>query len=142
MPAPAAVPQPSTTRQRGRRRQGQMRAPFFRAEAPACLPAPPPACMPCHRAPARPTSAGGQRPRACHALRSSSGGSAAPLERARDEQEQEAGPLRLTSARVATAHDRAGTVGRSISEHFFFMQAPIACAVISLFGEADLAGGC
>ena len=45
MPAPAAVPQPSTTRQRGRRRQGQMRAPFFRAEAPACLPACTPPCL-------------------------------------------------------------------------------------------------
>ncbi len=45
MPAPAAVPQPpTTTRQRGRRRQGQMRAPFFRAEAPSCLP-PLPACF-------------------------------------------------------------------------------------------------
>jgi hypothetical protein len=61
MPAPAAVPQPSTTRQRDRRRQGQMRAPF-RAETAACLPAPPPACMPCQRAPTRPASAGGQRP--------------------------------------------------------------------------------
>ncbi len=50
--------------------------------------------------------------------------------------------LRLTSARVATAHAGAGTVGRAASEHFFYMQAPIACAVISLFGEAGLAGEC
>jgi hypothetical protein len=31
---------PPTTRQRGRRRQGQMHAPFFRAETPACPPCP------------------------------------------------------------------------------------------------------
>ncbi len=41
-----------------------------------------------------------------------------PLERARDEQEQEEGPLRLTSARVARAH--AGAVGRAAGEHFFY----------------------
>ncbi len=75
-----------------------------------------PGPVPCHRAPARPTSSGGQRPRACHPLPRSSGGSAAPLERAREEQEQEAGQLRLTSARVARAHAKA--VGRA-GEHLF-----------------------
>ncbi len=82
---------PPTTRQRGRRRQGQMRE-LFLAETPAC----PHACILRHRAPARPTSAGGQRPRAYHPLPRSSGGRAAPPERALEEEEQEAGPLRLT----------------------------------------------
>jgi hypothetical protein len=83
-----------------------MRAPFS-AKTPACTPA----CMPCHCAPTRPTSAGGQRPRACHPVPHSSGGTAAPLERAREEQEQETGQLRLTSARVAREHAQA--VGRA-----------------------------
>ncbi len=70
-----------------------------------------------HHTPARPTSAGDQRLCACHPLLQSSGGSAAPLERAREKQKQEAGPLRLTSARVARAHAQAvGCAG----EHFFY----------------------
>ena len=109
MPAPATVPQPSTTRQRGRRRQGQMRAPFFRAEAPACLPACPPPCLHAlpprartpdrRRGPATPRVPGSAQleRRECCAARARTG-------RAGPQQEQEAGPLRLTSARISTAH--------------------------------------
>ncbi len=80
-----------------------MRAPSrFRAETPAALPS----CLATTH-PLAQSPQGTQRPCACHPLPRSSGERAAPLEHARDEQEQEGGLLRLSSTLVARAHARA-----------------------------------